>query len=577
MKKCEFLENPITTEIIRNAFLSVAKEMNECLFRSAYSPIIYESKDCAAGLFDENADTLGLSAGVPQFLGNLEVTIDATTEYIGGIENYEEGDVYIVNDSYISGAHLNDMTLLSPIFYKGKLIGFTANRAHWLDIGSKDSGYPMDSTEIFQEGIRIPPIKIMEKGVLKKDLADMICRNTRFYRSAMGDLNAQIAACKTGEKRYIEIVERFGLETVQRSTQDIFNQSDTMEREVIESIPDGVYTSDGYLDNDGTTDEPIYVKVTVKIEGDEMTVDLTGSNKQAIGSTNCGIAQTISACRMAYKMIVSPHSPVSGGSFRALKVEAPKRSIFAAEEPAACAWYFSSLGLLIDLMAKALQDVAPDRVSAAHYGDSMVIYLSGNDPRKEEPYLYVEATVGGWGAHSKGDGQDALINVLNGAYKNIPVEVFENNYPVKINKFELRQDSGGPGKYRGGNGIIKEYEALYDDTYLYLWFERSKTPGWGISGGRDGFPPKVVVQGEGQENQMLKANAFPLKKNWIVTAMTGGGGGFGNPYDRDMEVVLNDYIQGYIGLNQAKEQYGVVITDKNTIDYQASEALRVGE
>ncbi len=550
--------------------------MNETLFRSSYSPIIYESKDCAAGLFDLNYGVLGLSAGVPAFLGNLEVTIEETTKYIGGQDKYKEGDVFILNDCYMTGAHLSDVTLISPIFYKGLLVGFTANRAHWVDIGSKDSGYPMDSTSIYQEGIRIPPIKIMENGVLKEDIADFICRNNRFYRAARGDLNAQIASCKTGEARYIALIERFGLETLMRSTQDIFNQSDAMEREVIRTIPDGVYTADGCLDNDGTIkDQPIYVKVTVKVAGDEMVIDLTGSNKAAVGSTNCGIAQTISACRMAYKMIISPMSSVSGGSFRALDVIAPRGSIFYAEEPTACAWYFTSLGLMIDLVAKAMQEAIPDMVGAAHYGDSMVVYFSGNDPRdNNKPYLYVEATVGGWGAHAGSDGESALINTLNGVYKNIPVEVFESNYPVKINSFKFRQDSGGPGKFRGGNGIIKEYEAVYDDTNLFLWFERSKTPGWGINGGQDGMPPDVVVKGNGQDVHMLKTNCYPLKKGQIVMAHTGGGGGFGNAFERDYELVQEDFNEGYISEKQAKEKYGVVFAPDGKVDIEASEKLR---
>lgn len=570
----QFKGNPITTEIMRNAFISAAKEMNECLYRSSYSPIIYESKDCAAGLFDENADALGLSVGVPMFLGNLEVTIRSTTEYIGGIENYNEGDVYILNDSYMTGAHLNDMTFLSPIFYEGKLCGFTANRAHWLDVGSKDPGYPLDSTEIFQEGLRIPPMKIMDRGVLQKDLADMICRNTRFYRSAMGDMNAQIAACKTGEKRFIEIVKRFGYDTVRDSIHDIFLQSEIMEKDVVSSFKNGVYHASGYLDNDGTVMEPIFVNMTITIEDGEMTVDLDGSSPSAKGSTNCGFAQTISATRMAYKMIVSPDAPVNGGCFRHLKMKAPKKSIFTAEEPSACAWYFSSLGLLIDLMPKALEDICPDRVSAAHYGDSMVIYLSGYDQRYDHNYLYVEATVGGWGACETEDGSDALINVANGAYKNIPVEVFENNYPVRINSFRLRNDSGGPGRNRGGLGIVKEYEALYDDTFLYLWFERSVTPAWGIKGGKDGAKPNVVVRSGDNVKEMLKVNAYSMTKGTVVTIYTGGGGGFGNPFERDPQKVREDCLQEYVSKEEARTAYGVVLDESGEIDKNATEKLR---
>lgn len=576
MKNSDYtlIGNPITTEIVRNAFISASKEMNECLFRSSYSPIIYESKDCAAGIFDENAEAVGLSVGVPMFLGNLEVTIKATTEYIGGVQNYNEGDVYIMNDSYMTGAHLNDMTLLSPIFFKGKLAGFTANRAHWLDVGSKNMGAPMDSTEIYQEGIRIPPMKVMDRGVLKHDLADMICRNSRLYRSAMGDMNAQIAACKTGESRYIEILGKFGYATIKDSIHDIFIQSELMEKDISSKFPNGEYFAEGFLDNDGNSKKPVKVKVKVTIDNGEMTVDLEGSSPIVNGPTNCGLAQTISAARMAYKMIVSPSAPVTGGSFRHLNVLAPKRSIFAAEEPAACGWYFSHLGLLIDLIAEALQDACPDRVSAAHYGDSMVIYFSGRDPIKNQSYLYDEATVGGWGAYSTGDGSDALINVANGVYKNIPVEVFENNYPVKINKFKLRENSGGTGKFRGGLGIIKEYETLRDNIKLSLWFERSVTPAWGIKGGNSGAKPHNVIKTKKENLELLKVDAMPVETGTVVTVKTGGGGGFGNPLEREVEKVKYDYIQGYITLDHAEKEYGVLMDSLGNIDIDETVKLR---
>lgn len=568
------LGNPITTEIIRNAFISASKEMNECLYRSSYSPIIYESKDCAAGIFDENADAVGLAVGVPMFLGNLEVTIKATTEYIGGIQNYNEGDVYILNDSYMTGAHLNDMTLLSPIFFNGKLVGFTANRAHWLDVSSKGMGAPMDSTEIYQEGIRIPPMKIMDKGVLQKDLADMICKNSRLYRSTMGDMNAQIAACKTGENRYVEILEKFGLDTVEKSIHDIFIQSELMEKKIASEFPNGEYFAEGYLDNDGVSDEPVKVNLRVEIKDGEMNVDLTGSSQMVNGPTNCGLAQTISAVRMAYKMIVSPFEAVTGGSFRHLNVLVPEKSIFSAEEPAACGWYFSHLGLLIDLIAKALQDTCPDRVSAAHYGDSMVIYFSGRDPFKNQNYLYDEATVGGWGAYSKGDGSDALVNVSNGVYKNIPVEVFENNYPVRINKFKLRENSEGAGKYRGGLGVIKEYETLQDDIKLSLWFERSVTPAWGIKGGKEGAKPHNVINTKDKALELLKVDAMKVDSGTIVEIKTGGGGGFGNPFERDIDSVKYDYTQGYITLDRAETEYGVVMDENGKVDMEKTSKLR---
>ncbi len=576
MKNQQFLENPITTEIIRNALASAANEMVESLFRSAYTPIIYEMKDCAVALFNENLEALGQSLGVPLFLGNLEETIKVATEYYGGADYYNQGDVYILNDSYRTGTHSNDMTVFSPIFYKGQLVGFAANRAHWLDVGSKDPAAPMDSTDIYQEGIRLGPLKLMDRGELRKDLADTICMNSRFPVNAMGDLNAQIAACKTGEKRLAEIIERFGLETLRRATHDIFKQSENMEREVLSEIPEGVYTAEGYLDNDGITEDPVHVKVKVTVKNGEMHVDLDGSSDMVRGSTNCGFAQTIAACRVSYKMIVQPHAPVTGGSFKALHVTAPKPSIFAAQEPAACSWYFSHLGLLIDLIVKALEDAIPHKVAGAHYGDSMCCYLSGIHPKTGKLYLYDEPTVGGWGGYSKDDGQDCLINVTNGDFKNYPVEVFENHYPVKVNRYAIRPDSGGPGKNRGGNGVIREYQTLMDETFLYLWFERSKLPAWGVQGGKSGKAPIITVTDNNGniKDKLLKTNGYPLGRGWKVTIESGGGGGYGDPYEREPERVMEDFLEGYITREHAEAEYGVVINESGNVDYEKTEAMR---
>lgn len=285
--------DPVTTEIVRNALISAAKEMNASLFRSAYTPIIYEMKDCSVGIFDQHLRLMGQSAGLPIFLGNLEAGIQVTIERYGEAQ-FQEGDVYVLNDAYMVGTHLNDITVFSPIFYEGQLVGFTANRAHWLDIGSKDPGYPNDSVEIYQEGIRIPPLKIIDRGQTRDDVVELLTINNRFHRSAFGDLHAQIAACRTGEERFRQIIQRFGLDTVQACLDEIFRQTEAIDREGVRQIPDGVYRAEGHLDNDGHGADAIHVQVTVHVQGEEMNIDLTGSSPQVQGSVNCGIAQTIS-------------------------------------------------------------------------------------------------------------------------------------------------------------------------------------------------------------------------------------------------------------------------------------------
>lgn len=539
-----FLENPVTTEIVRNALISAADEMNASLARSAFSPIIYEMKDCSVCLFDKEVRLLGQSAGLPIFLGNLDECIKITTDLIGGIEQYKEGDLYILNDSYIGGTHLNDVTTFSPIFYEGQLVGFTATRAHWLDIGSKDPGYPMDATNIFQEGIRIPPTKIYENFKPLEHVIRLITTNNRFPEAALGDLNAQVAACRTGEKRFKELIDKFGLERIGHCIHDIFLQSEMLDREVIEKIPDGAYEAEGYLDNDGTNDEPIYVKVKVLVEGEHITIDLSGSSRQRRGQTNCGYAQTISACRVAFKDLISPSAPVTGGNFKTLRVVAPEGTVFHAVEPAPCGWYFTPLGLLIDLIIKALSPVMKEKAAAAHYGDSMVVTFAGKDNNSE--FLSVEATAGGWGAFQGGDGPSALINHVSGDFKNLPIEVFESKYPIRINQYALRKNSGGKGQFRGGLGVIREYEVLRDETYVSLWFERSKTPAWGLFGGEPGQEPDVEIVSEHGSEHILKVNGKELNKGDRVIVKTGGGGGFGKYSLRRQEDIESDIRNEYI-------------------------------
>lgn len=551
-----FLENPVTTEIIRNALTSAAEEMNESLARSSFSPIIYEMKDCSVGIYNEHAELLGQSSGLPMFLGNLDVCIRETTNFIGGNDKYKPGDIYIMNDSYLAGSHLNDITIISPIFFQQELVGFSATRAHWLDIGAKDPGYPMDAIEIYQEGVRIPPTKIYDAGEPRKDIIKLITMNSRLSESALGDMNAQIAACRTGEKRVYDILKKHDLSAFKRSIKDIFKQSEIMDKEQISRIPDGLYEEEGYLDNDGVTEDPVLVKVKLTVASDRLTIDLTGSSEQRQGMTNCGLAQTVSACRVAFKHLIGPDSPVTGGNFKTMDIVVPERTIFSAEEPAACGWYFTSLGLLIDLIVTALSPVLKEQSAAAHYGDSMVITFAGKAKKSNSSFLYVEPTAGGWGAFSANDGQSGLINNSNGDFKNLPVEVLEDKYPLKINSYSLRQNSGGAGKTRGGLGVIREYE-VRTKANLSLWFERSVTPGWGLFGGESGKVPKVTIKTSKGEIDMLKVNAKPLSQGDRVLVKTGGGGGFGNPLERPVENILDDIIDGYIDAETASKEYGV--------------------
>jgi len=566
--------DPITTEIIRNAFISIANDMNATLIRSAFTPIIYEGKDCSIALIDEKGEVLGQSLGLPLFLGNLEICVKLIAEEHGW-DYFKDGDVFYMNDSYMTGTHLNDSTIIMPIFWRGNRIGFAASRAHWLDVGAKDPGTPVDSHEIYQEGVRWGPTRLYESGEPREDVIDLLRRNSRFGEATVGDMNAQVAAGRTGEKRLHALFDRFGVETIAAARDEIFRRTEELEREAVKALPDGVYQAEGYLDDDGLESEPLLVKLELTVSGDAMTIDLAGSAEQARGPVNCGITQTIAAARVAYKLLICSEVSPNGGSFRPLEVTAPERTIFSAQEPAACGWYFSSLGLLIDLVIKALAPVMPEKAAGAHYGDSMVITVAGQDPRYDnEFYMMIEPTTGGWGAFDGGDGESSLINNVNGSFKDIPVEIFESKYPLQILSYGIRRDSGGAGKYRGGNGTYRNY-LVKADSDLFLWFERSKTTAWGLFGGENGLPPDVVVERPGEDKlELLKVNGIKVRDGTVIKSLTGGGGGYGNAFERDPEAVRQDAIDGYVSLDHARAAYGVELSSDFEVKTAQTRSLR---
>ncbi|WP_405942601.1 hydantoinase B/oxoprolinase family protein [Streptomyces sp. NBC_00207] len=553
--------DPVTTEIIRCALMQAAEDMNTTLIRSSYTPTIYEAKDCAVALLDRDHNVLGQSSGLPIFLGNLEVCTRATEEMYGP-DVWQPGDVWVLNDSYIGGTHLNDVTVYAPIFTEdaadGELIGFAASRAHWIDMGSKDPGGSMDSTSIHQEGLRMGPLKIYEGGEPCEQAHSLIARNVRFPQPTLGDMRAQVACARTGAKRFAEIVRRWGLPTVLAARDAIFAQTERLEREQIAAIPDGVYEATGYLDNDGIDlRTPLHVTVRVEIDGDRMTMDVTDCADQATGPVNCGAAQTVAACRVGYKLLVSGDVPLNGGSFRPLEVLTRPGTMLAAVEPAACQYYYSHLGLVIDLVVKALAPAAPARAAAASYGDSMIVQFTGTDPRNGRLFVSQEATVGGWGAWQTDDGESCLINNVNGSLRDMPVEVLETLFPVRVTEYAIRTDSGGAGRTRGGNGVVRQY-AFEADQNLSLWWERSVTPAWGVFGGGAGAAPRVVLNpGRDGERELLKVNALAVRRGDVLRCESGGGGGFGPVAERPAEAVREDLRQGLLSRGRAASAYGV--------------------
>ncbi len=554
----------ITTEIIRNAFISAAEEMNLNLARSAYTPIIYEMKDCSVALFNERIELLGQAPGLPLFVGALDAAISATVEHFGQ-ENLKDGDVYLLNDSYLTGSHLNDVTIMSPVFWEGELVGYAVTVAHWIDIGSMDPGLTLRATEIYQEGYRLGPTLLIESGRERREVIDFLTLNSRLPVPIYGDMQAMIAACRTGERRYKAILDKFGLQTIREATASIFAQCEQLDREAVAAIPDGTYTAEGCLDNDGHTDEPLPVRVTVTVAGSEMSVDLTGSSPQRRACVNAGRPYTVSALRLAFKFLFNPDVPVTGGSFRPLHMTIPPRSILAAEEPAPTQRAATPLGLVIDMFIRALADAAPERVAANQCADPMNVYLTGTDPRNGRRFIGGEALGIGWGGHAEGDGESALINYGGGDLKNFPVETLEHRFPLKIRRFELEPDSGGPGRHRGGLAVLREIEMRSEESDVSLWFERSLTPGLGLFGGQTGSTPRVVMNaGQTDEQTLLKVNHQAMSHGTTIEAHTGGGGGYGPPEERDRALVVEDVANGYVTPDAAVRDYGMTREELET-------------
>jgi N-methylhydantoinase B len=567
--------DPITTEVIRNAFNAIADDMSRVLGRSAFSPVIYECKDYGVGLFNEKVETLGQAPGHPLFIGGLDWGVQSVVDKYG-LENLNPGDVFVVNDSYITGMHLNDTDIIRVLTYKDEPVGFAGIRAHWADVGTADPGYPVDTTEIFQEGLRLGPTRIVEKGRFVRDIVDILCMNSREPRSIMGDLNAQLAATNMGQRRYAKLIDRFSLDVVRECTRRIFESTEAKYRAFFARIPDGVYEAEGWADNDFVTDEPVLVRVKVTVSEDRMTIDTTGSSAQRPGNINCGFATSASAARLAVAFLYPATAPeVNHGSFRALEVIAEPGSIFAARQPAAC-MHPHPVMLLLDLVIRALAPVLPENVAAGLPGDSWNVLFMGEHPESKAFFCSMEALDGGWGASFKEDGESAIIHSAAGDFRNVPVETLESRYPILVHSLRMGRDSGGAGKYRGGLNVVKEYKPL-TDCKLTLHFDRVKTPSWGLFGGHDGAAPRVTVHpvDSDEKTELLKVEQFPVKKHSRVVTETGGGGGYGNPLERDPERVRADVMDGYVSREAARDIYGVVLEDEgDRIDRELTKKLR---
>ena len=554
--------DPVTVEILRNGVISVTEEMKTHLMRTAYNMIIYEALDFTVGLFTAEGETVSIGLGLPMFIRGMSETVKAKLRHFGR-EGIHPDDILITNDAYITGSHLNHVTLTMPIFYKDELIAFTCCMAHWLDVGGSIGHV---TTDIYSEGIQIPILKYQRGGVPNQDLVDLIKHNVRLPDLAMGDLRAQVTAVTTGARRFVELVERYGCDDVMDSINIIMDQTDAAARAAARTIPNGVYEAESFMDDDGIqVGVRIPIKVRVVIEDGEMTIDLSHVSQQVGGFYNSGITTGYACAQVAYKCLTTPtYYPVNDGSFRSLKVIMPAGRVISATRPAPMRWWMTFPMTVVDTIFKALAPAIPDRVIAGHHADLVTTTMHGISPSDGRFFIAAVGPVGGgWGAKRSQDGVSVTVCINDGDTHNSPTEQIETKYPILIERYALRIDSGGAGRTRGGLGADIVVQALSPMSFNST-IERAHCKPWGLDGGSaaEGNALSLRVNGEWKHDlPNAKLMNYRLRKGDAFMVRSGGGGGFGPPAERDLEKIAFDVREGYITATAAQKDYGVVIDE----------------
>lgn len=557
--------DPFTIEIVKDSLIAIGDEMFHALARTSMSPIIYEVLDYASGLTDAKGQLLTQGNGVTGFIGMLTFMVKETLNKFGE-EGLNEGDIIIINDSYVGGgSHLSDVGLVMPIFHEGKLVAFSANKAHWTDVGGKDPGsFSNDATEIYQEGLQFPCVKLFDEGKLNQSVLDIIKVNIRFPDLSIGDLWAQVAALRTGDKRVKELCEKNGAEVVQASIDHHLGHGEQMARKELAKLPKGEFYAEDFVDDDGFGNGPFPIKVKVTITDDKFICDFRGSHPQVPGPVNCTYTGLVSAVRTIFLAATNPSQDVNDGVFRPLEIITDPKSILAAERPAPVSIYWESMQGGADLVWQALAPSLPERLSAGQLLSVCAVTLSGDHHETNEPFLIVEPSAGGWGAAKGQDGARGQFCIGDGETYNVPVEVAETRYGVMIDEYSLRTDGAGAGQYIGGAGVTRAYRAMTDKQFVSATFGRNKYLPWGLNGGEQGSPNEFTIEkANGEKDGPFGIYPrYPLNKDDVVKLMTATGGGYGEPKKRPAEQVARDVKNEYLTVEQAKEVFGVIVNEE---------------
>jgi N-methylhydantoinase B len=548
-----------TQEIVKDALVAVGFEMFDAMIRTSMSPIIYETTDFAVGVTDARGNLIAQGNGVTAFLATLDTAVQSTLERYPAPDYFSPGDVVITNIPYEGGGtHLSDVVILVPVFVGGRLIAWTVNKAHWTEVGGAQAGsVSTEATEIYQEGLQFPFVKLYEKGRINEVLVAVIRCNVRLPDSTIGDMHAGVAAARVGARRIEDIVEKYGVETVVTAMESLLDYGERMTREELAKLPAGIYVAEDIVESDGLGNGPFHIRVKVTISADRVIADFTGTDPQAAGPINCSRTGLVTGVRCFFKAITNPDLPANGGCFRPLEIICPPGTVISAQAPAPVSLYYEPLIAAMDVMWQALASAVPDRLPAGHQRAVNATFVAGLHPDTRDLFVMGEPLVGGWGASRTRDGDNGQFCCANGETYNIPIELFESRYGLKVEQYAFHNDDGGAGEFRGGKGLVLDYRVTSDEAFLTYATSRSERPPWAMRGGRPGSLNSVkILRHDGAVEKYDMCTRVRVAKGELIRLTTATGGGFGDPKKRPKKLIESDLKNGFVTSEQAARDYG---------------------
>lgn len=548
------VNDPITLEIIQNSLQATADEMFAVMRKTAMSSIIYEVLDMGTGITDAKGALASSGAGIPAFIGVLDKAVKVLVKKFDKPGDIEPGDVFVTNDPYYGGVtHLNDIIVAMPVFAGGRIIAWTANIAHNSDVGGMAPGsLTGEATEIFQEGLRLPAVKVISKGETIRSVMDIIKVNSRMPDILEGDVWAAIASVRIGAKRLVDLAEKYGVETFENAMSSFMDFGEQVSLTELAKLPHGTFE----LSEEQDDGRIFNVKVT--ITDSEFIVDLRDNPDQSVGPVNTSRDGVMVCAQMIFKSLTDPYSPANEGSFRPIRLLTREGSVFHAKEPAPIGFYYEIELRVYDIIWRCLAQHMPERLAAGHFASVCGTFIGGIHPDTGRQYTIIEPQLGGWGASQAGDGNSAIFSGFHGETYNCPAEINEARNGLLVDRMELNIEPGGEGKFTGGRGIVMDYRIRADNGFLTAGYTRSKFPPWSLDGGREGSPNYVkVIRNDGSSERFSFVSGLTTHTDDIIRVVTGNGGGIGDPRERDRAAVEEDIRNGLITRERAREVYGV--------------------